>query len=55
MDRWFLTETFIISFGGIGLGTEKAEELASRVEFNKKASDRWRETRILIIDESKFL
>ncbi|CEP10115.1 hypothetical protein [Parasitella parasitica] len=39
------------SFGGIGLGTEKADELAARVEFNRKASERWRETRVLIIDE----
>ncbi|KAL7327386.1 DNA helicase [Mucor circinelloides] len=39
------------SFGGIGLGTEKVEELAAKVEFNRKARDRWRETKVLIIDE----
>jgi len=35
------------------LGTEKVEELAAKVEFNRKARDRWRETKVLIIDESE--
>lgn len=41
------------SFGGIGIGEEKAEELAAKVEFSRKSSERWRETAVLIIDESK--
>ena len=41
------------SFGGIGLGAEKAEELAAKVEFNRRSSERWRETAVLIIDESE--
>src|SRR6266478_1143474 len=42
----------IHSFAGIGLGIEKAEELAKRVRINKKASSRWLRTKVLIIDES---
>jgi hypothetical protein len=41
------------SFGGIGLGKESATELAIKVQFNKRASERWRDTQVLIIDESK--
>ncbi|KAI8647753.1 PIF1-like helicase-domain-containing protein [Parasitella parasitica] len=40
------------SFGGIGLGSEKADELAAKVEYSRKASERWRETQVLIIDET---
>ncbi|KAK4510077.1 uncharacterized protein ATC70_006246 [Mucor velutinosus] len=39
------------SFGGIGIGAEKAEELAAKVEFNRRSSERWKETDVLIIDE----
>ncbi|CAO3613578.1 unnamed protein product [Mucor fragilis] len=39
------------SFGGIGIGEEKAEELAAKVEFSRKSSERWKETAVLIIDE----
>ncbi|KAI8977026.1 hypothetical protein BDF20DRAFT_539716 [Mycotypha africana] len=46
---------FIISFAGIGIGKEKAEILAQKILFNKAAKDRWWETKILIIDESKSL
>lgn len=42
----------IHSFAGIGLGREKAEQLADRVRKNKKASSRWMRTKVLIIDES---
>lgn len=42
----------IHSFAGIGLGREKAEQLADRVRKNKKASSRWMRTKVLIVDES---
>lgn len=41
----------IHSFAGIGLGREKAEQLADRVRKNKKASSRWMRTKVLVIDE----
>lgn len=41
----------IHSFGGIGLGTESAEDLATKIRKNKKASARWSRTKVLIIDE----
>jgi len=41
----------IHSFAGIGLGREKAEQLADRVRKNKKASTRWMRTKVLIVDE----
>ena len=42
----------IHSFAGIGLGIESAEQLAQKVNRNKKASARWLRTKVLIIDES---
>lgn len=44
----------IHSFAGIGLGREKAEQLADRVRKNNKANTRWARTKVLIIDESSF-
>ncbi|PVG03340.1 hypothetical protein CPB86DRAFT_443478 [Serendipita vermifera] len=41
------------SFGGVGLGTESAPELAAKVRKNPKANTRWVRTKALIIDESK--
>lgn len=41
----------IHSFAGIGLGIDKAEDLAKRVKMNRKASSRWLRTKVLIIDE----
>lgn len=41
----------IHSFAGIGLGREKAEQLADRVRKNKKASSRWMRAKVLIVDE----
>ncbi|RDB15851.1 ATP-dependent DNA helicase PIF1 [Hypsizygus marmoreus] len=41
----------IHSFAGIGLGIESAEDLASKIRKNKKASTRWLRTKVLIIDE----
>lgn len=40
------------SFAGFGLGREAVPELAKKIKKNKKAFDRWRRTRVLIIDES---
>ncbi|KAL1708402.1 hypothetical protein EV121DRAFT_180961, partial [Schizophyllum commune] len=42
----------IHSFGGIGLGIESAEDLATKIRKNKKAMNRWLRTKVLIIDES---
>ncbi|CAG8747072.1 5094_t:CDS:2, partial [Acaulospora colombiana] len=39
------------SFGGVGLGTETAPELAGKVRKNPKANTRWIRTKVLIIDE----
>ncbi|KAJ8489347.1 hypothetical protein ONZ51_g2972 [Trametes cubensis] len=41
----------IHSFAGIGLGTESAEQLANKVQKNRKATTRWLRTKVLIIDE----
>ena len=41
----------IHSFAGIGLGIEPAEQLATKIKKNKKASTRWARTKVLIIDE----
>ncbi|CAK9437494.1 uncharacterized protein LODBEIA_P18720 [Lodderomyces beijingensis] len=39
------------SFGGIGLGTGTVDSLIKKIRRNKKASKRWLETKVLIIDE----
>lgn len=39
------------SFAGFGLGQGKVENLIKKIKRNKKAFTRWRETRVLIIDE----
>lgn len=41
------------SFGGIGLGLEAAEQLATKIKRNRKAVTRWLRTRVLIMDEGK--
>jgi ATP-dependent DNA helicase PIF1 len=41
------------SFGGIGLGLESPEQLATKIKRNKKASARWLRTQVLIIDEGE--
>ncbi|KAF5383613.1 hypothetical protein D9615_003724 [Tricholomella constricta] len=41
----------IHSFAGIGLGIESADDLASKIRKNKKASARWLRTKVLIVDE----
>lgn len=45
----------IHSFAGIGLGIESAEDLATKVRKNKKASARWLRTKVLIIDEGQYI
>ena len=39
------------SFAGVGIATERNEELLKRVRMNKKAMTRWMRTKVLIIDE----
>lgn len=41
------------SFGGAGLGLEKADVLVGKIKKNKKAAARWLRTKVLIIDEGK--
>lgn len=43
------------SFAGIGLGTQKAEELYEKVARNNKYMKRWKETQVLVIDEVSML
>ena len=40
------------SFAAFGLGKEPVPELARKVKKNKKCFERWRRTKVLIIDES---
>lgn len=39
------------SFGAIGLGTGTVDNLIKKIKRNKKAHGRWRDTKVLIIDE----
>ena len=43
------------SFAAIGLGKEDVPDLAKKIKRNKKGSDRWKRTKVLIIDESTSL
>ena len=43
------------SFAGIGLGLGSLEDVYKRVQFNKNASNRWREVQTLIIDEISMI
>jgi hypothetical protein len=43
------------SFAGVGLAIGTKDVLAQKAMANKKAFLRWQTTRVLIIDESKFL
>lgn len=46
---------YFTSFAGIGLGKESGEELARKIkDGGRKARDRWTQTKVLIIDESKL-
>lgn len=44
----------IHSFGGIGLGNESAAHLVSKIKKQRKADERWRKTKVLIIDEGEM-
>jgi ATP-dependent DNA helicase PIF1 len=43
------------SFAGIGLGKESKERLAKRIKDSFRLRVRWRTTKTLIIDESKWI
>ncbi|KAF8203147.1 PIF1-like helicase-domain-containing protein [Pholiota molesta] len=47
--------TTLHSFAGIGLGKERAEVLARKIKKSTKLSQRWRTTRVLIIDEISMI
>lgn len=52
--RLLLTFVKKNSFAGIGIGTDSASDLAGKINsVNRKAKDRWINTKVLIIDESK--
>jgi len=40
------------SFAAFGLGKEEVSILTKKIKKNKKAFERWRRTKVLIIDES---
>jgi ATP-dependent exoDNAse (exonuclease V) alpha subunit len=41
------------AFAGIGLGNGTVDQLMVKLEENKRAKQRWKKTKVLIIDESK--
>jgi ATP-dependent DNA helicase PIF1 len=43
------------SFAAFGLGKDPVETLVRKIRRNKKGYERWRKTKVLIIDESKIL
>ena len=43
------------SWAGIGLGTEPLETLCTKISRNKVTSNRWKTTRILVVDEVSML
>lgn len=47
--------TTIHAFAGVGLGDGSPESLAKRVASNPHASNRWREARVLIVDELSMI
>ncbi|GME77336.1 unnamed protein product [Ambrosiozyma monospora] len=47
--------TTIFRFAGIGLGTDKISSLIGRVKKSRHAVKRWRETKVLIIDEVSMI
>jgi hypothetical protein len=40
---------------GIGLGADTPEKLCQNIRKNKKALSRWTRTKVLIMDEGRFL
>lgn len=47
--------TTLHSFAGVGLGKEDTKTLINKAMFNKKISNRWNSTKVLIIDEVSML
>ncbi|KAF3989626.1 hypothetical protein FT663_02719 [Candidozyma haemuli var. vulneris] len=47
--------TTVHSFSGIGLGTGTVEQLVKNVKRNRKAASRWKDTKVLIIDEVSMI
>lgn len=45
----------INKFSGMGIAAEPPQRLAARVSKNKQASERWKRTRVLIIDEISMI
>lgn len=43
------------SFAGIGLGEEPVDRLVEKVRQNKRANRRWKETKVLVIDEISMI
>jgi ATP-dependent DNA helicase PIF1 len=43
------------SFAGIGIGTGEVQFLVKKIQKNKKATERWLQTKVLIIDEISML
>lgn len=43
------------SFAGVGLGNGTSESLIKKVKRNRKAANRWREVKVLIIDEISMI
>lgn len=43
------------SFGGIGLGEEPVSRLVEKIRKNKKANRRWKDTKVLVIDEISMI
>jgi ATP-dependent DNA helicase PIF1 len=43
------------SFAGIGLGTEPADRLFATINRNERARARWRECKVLVVDEVSML
>jgi len=44
----------IHSFGGIGLGNGSANQLATKIKKQPRVAERWRNTKVLIIDEGEM-
>lgn len=43
------------SFAGVGLADDTSERLAARIKFSSPAADRWKNTKVLIIDEISMI
>lgn len=43
------------SFGGIGLGEEPVARLVEKIRKNRKANRRWKDTKVLVIDEISMI